>query len=129
MTRHSLGALQHAIMQILWNRGEATTNDVHRALYDQRRLAPTTIATMLRKMEEKGVVTHRRDGRAFVYRPTVTESEVQKTMVNEIVDRLFCGDPAALVSHLIQENTLDAAGLERLRSAIETAEEAEDDRT
>ena len=69
MVRHALGDLQHAIMAILWARGEATAAEVYEALREDRGLAPTTIATMLRKMEDKGVVVHRAQGRQFVYRP------------------------------------------------------------
>ena len=64
MPRHTLGDLQHAIMGVLWERGEATTAEVHEALREERGLAPTTIATMLRKMEDKGVVAHRAAGPA-----------------------------------------------------------------
>ncbi len=62
-SKHSLGDLQLAIMRVLWTDGESTVADVHRELLDERGLAPTTIATMLRKMEDKGVVLHRREGR------------------------------------------------------------------
>ena len=129
MAKRTLGALQHAIMRVLWHQGEATSADVHAALYEERGLAPTTIATMLRKMEDKGVVSHRREGRLFVYTATVSESSVQRTMVNEIVDRLFSGDPTALVSHLIEDTQLSADELGRLREALEHAEEASHDRS
>jgi len=109
MGKHTLGELQHAIMQVLWACDEATVAEVHEALYDERGLAPTTIATMLRKMEDKGVVTHRVEGRQFVYRPEVSESAVRSSMVGELLDRLFAGDPAALVSHLVADHTIDAA--------------------
>ena len=66
MSKQSLGDLQHAIMRILWSAGEATSAQVHAALLVERGLAPTTIATMLRKMEQKGVVTHRAVGRQFI---------------------------------------------------------------
>ena len=81
----TLGALQYAIMKVLWERGEAASSEVHAALVEDRGLAPTTIATMLRKMEDKGVVAHRRDGRQFVYRPTVSREEVRESMVGELV--------------------------------------------
>ena len=66
MSRQTLGDLQHAIMAVLWERGEATTADVHEALQAERGLALTTIATMLRKMEDKGVVAHRAEGRQYI---------------------------------------------------------------
>jgi BlaI family penicillinase repressor len=118
MPRQTLGDLQHAIMGVLWSRGEATTSDVHEALREQRGLALTTIATMLRKMEDKGVVAHRASGRQFVYRPTVSEDQVRRSMVGELVERLFGGDPKALVAHLVSENEIDASELEGLRRRL-----------
>jgi BlaI family penicillinase repressor len=118
MPRQILGDLQHAIMAALWTRGEATTAEVHQALLAERGLALTTIATMLRKMEEKAVVTHRVEGRQFVYRPTVSEDQVRRSMVGELVGRLFGGDPKALVAHLVSENEIDAGELAELRRKV-----------
>jgi BlaI family penicillinase repressor len=118
MATYTLGDLQHAIMRVLWQRREATSAEVHAALLEERGLAPTTIATMLRKMEDKGVVRHRTEGRQFVYTPTVSEAEVRRSMVNEIVERLFAGDPAALVSHLVHDHRLDRDELARLQEMI-----------
>lgn len=115
--KHRLGELQHAIMHVLWREGEATVARVHEAL-EERDLAPTTIATMLRKMEDKGVVTHTSEGRRYIYRPTVTEAAVRRTMVGELTERLFRGEVTALVSHLLAEHDLDPDELERLRSLI-----------
>jgi predicted transcriptional regulator len=121
MARQTLGDLQHAIMSVLWDRGEATTADVHEALREERGLAFTTIATMLRKMEDKGIVAHRSEGRQFVYRPTVSEDQVRRSMVGELVERLFGGDPKALVAHLVSENEIDAVELEALRRRLSPA--------
>jgi predicted transcriptional regulator len=105
-------------MVILWDRGEATAADVHAALQEERGLAPTTIATMLRKMEDKGVVAHRSEGRQFVYRPMVTRAEIRESMVGELVERLFGGDARALVAHLVSENEIDPTELARLRERV-----------
>ena len=113
----SLGDLQHAIMAVLWARGEATTSRVHASLRG-RGLALTTISTMLRKMEEKGVVEHRAEGRQFVYRPTVTEAEVRTSMVGDLVQRLFGGDPRALVAHLVSAHEIDPRELAELRRRL-----------
>ena len=117
--RHRLGDLQLVIMRVLWARGEATSAAVHAALLPERWLAPTTIATMLRKMEAKGVVAHRQEGRQFVYRATVAEGEVSRTMVGDLVERLFAGDPLELVHHLVREGELDLEELEDLRRQVE----------
>jgi predicted transcriptional regulator len=108
---------------VLWGSGEATVAQVHRALGDDRAL--TTIATMLSKMEKKGVVTHREEGRQFVYRSTVSEAEVQRTMVASLTDRLFEGDVTALVSHLLTEQEIDVDELERLQELIDRARRQE----
>ena len=126
MGRHTLGELQHAIMQVLWGRNEATVAEVHETLYDKRGLAPTTIATMLRKMEDKGVVAHRVEGRQFVYRPAVSEDAVRSSMVGELLERLFAGDPAALVSHLVADREIDREEIERLRALLDGAEQERD---
>jgi predicted transcriptional regulator len=118
MPRQSLGDLQHAIMAVLWERGEASAADVHEALREARGLAPTTIATMLRKMEDKGVVAHRALGRQFLYRPTVTEDLVRRSMVGELVERLFGGDPKALVAHLVSEHEIEPSELALLRRRL-----------
>lgn len=120
---HTLGDLQLAIMRVLWSRGEAAAAEVHAALEDERGLAPTTIATMLSKMEKKGVVDHRTEGRRFIYHPMVTESAVRRTMVGELTERLFRGDAAALVSHLIAEHEIEAAELAELKDLLDPREE------
>jgi predicted transcriptional regulator len=123
MSRNQLGDLQHAIMQVLWTQGEATAADVHRALLDERGLAPTTIATMLAKMERKGVVSHRTEGRKYVYHPTVSETEVRRSMLGDLTDRLFDGSVAAVVTHLLEEREIDARELDELRRLIAEAQE------
>ncbi|HEX2165225.1 MAG TPA: BlaI/MecI/CopY family transcriptional regulator [Thermoanaerobaculia bacterium] len=126
-TTHTLGDLQLAIMRVLWERGEAAAAEVHEALLAERGLAPTTIATMLAKMERKGVVAHRAEGRRFLYRPTVSEPQVRRSMVGELTERLFGGDRVALVSHLLAEHDLDPAELAELFRLTAAAEPAGDD--
>ncbi len=113
-----LGDLQLAILDVVWAKGEATVADVHGALLRERGLATTTIATMLRKMEERGLVVSRRDGRALVYRARVERDEVNRSMVGDLLSRLFDGDPKALVHHLIDEGELDVDALDELRKRI-----------
>ena len=123
--KHKLGDLQLTILRRLWERKEASASDVHADLLEARGLAPTTIATMLKKMEAKGVVRHRVDGRRYLYRATVSEQEVTRNMVSEITDRLFEGDPVALVSHLLEEHEVDRREIEELKALIERHESRE----
>lgn len=119
----NLGDLQLAILRALWQRGEAAVAEVHAALAD-RGLALTTIATMLRKMEDKQLVSHRENGRQFLYRAEVDPEQVQRNLVGDLVSRLFDGDPLALVSHLLRAGDLDVAELDALRQQLAAAERA-----
>src|SRR6266496_457659 len=87
---HRLGDLQLRIMKVLWERNEATVAEVLDALDDDHaRLAYTTIATMLHKMERRGLVSHRAKGRSFLYAAKVAAEEVSRSMANHLVDRLL----------------------------------------
>jgi predicted transcriptional regulator len=124
--QHRLGDLQLAILRELWSRGEATVAEVHAALLPERGLAPTTIATMLRKMGDRKLVTHRTEGRQFVYRACVEEADVHHSMVNDLIDRVFGGEPSALVSHLLNEQGIDEDELARIRAMIDQADASAD---
>ena len=115
---HQLTDLQIAIMRVLWDRREATVADIAEALRDERGLAQTTIATLLSRLERRGVVTHRSRARQFVYSPLVTESEVQRSMVTELTERLFDGDVAALMTHLLSAKEVSSGDLERIKELI-----------
>ncbi|HYU34125.1 MAG TPA: BlaI/MecI/CopY family transcriptional regulator [Thermoanaerobaculia bacterium] len=122
---YHLGDLQLAIMRVLWARGESTVADVHEALEPERGLALTTIATMLAKMEKKGVVDHWTEGRRFIYRPLVSEDKVRRSMVADLTAQLFRGDAAALVNHLLSEHDIQSQELAQLRNLIEAHEREE----
>lgn len=122
---YHLGDLQLAIMRVLWACGESTVADVHEALEPERGLALTTIATMLVKMEKKGVVDHRAEGRRFIYRPLVSEDKVRRSMVADLTTQLFRGDVAALVNHLLSEHEIEPRELSELRDLIEAHEREE----
>jgi BlaI family penicillinase repressor len=113
-----LGDLQLRIMKILWQRGEANVSDVLDTLGSAKDLAYTTVATMLRKMEVKGLVTHRIEGRTFIYRPRIREEEVTRTMADHLVDRVFEGSLTEVVSHLLSTREVSKDELETLEQLI-----------
>jgi BlaI family penicillinase repressor len=82
--KHHLASLQLAIMDVLWERNEATVAEVREALKKTRPLAHTTVGTMLAKMERNGQVRHRTDGKANIYRPTVQKEKVRRSMVADL---------------------------------------------
>lgn len=115
---HRLGDLQLRIMKVLWERGEATVAGVHEALPDGRGLAYTTVATMLRKMEGRGLVSHRVDGRSFIYSAKVAEEEVSRGMADHLVDRLFAGSLTDVVTHLLSTREVSREELNALEKLI-----------
>lgn len=117
-TAPQLGDLQLAIMRVLWDRREATAAEVHEALASERGLAPTTIATVLTKLEKKGAVSHRVDGRRFVYRADVSEQAVRRSMLGTLTTRLFGGEVTALVAHLLAEHPIDRGELAEIEELL-----------
>jgi BlaI family penicillinase repressor len=118
---HQLTALQLSMLRVLWERGEATVTDIWEALQEERGLAQTTLATMLSRLERRGVVTHRTQARQFVYRALVTESDVKHSMVSEMTSRLFEGDVPALVSHLLTAQDVSPGDRARIREMLQDA--------
>jgi predicted transcriptional regulator len=125
---HELTDLQLALMRVLWTHGEATTADVHQALQDERPLAMTTVATILSRLEQKGVIARGSEERPYRYRACVAEQEVRRTMVGSLAERLFAGDVADMVSHLLGRDGVDAGDLERVRALIDAREKELEER-
>lgn len=117
-----LAELQLAIMQVLWERGEATVADVRDALKRKRKLAYTTVGTMLAKMEASGHVTHRSEGRVNVYVPAIERDQVSRSMVTDLADRLFQGDVADLMCHLLDGCEVTTDEISRLKKLIRDKE-------
>jgi len=116
---HRLGDLQLRIMKVLWERREATVAEVLDALDDaDASLAYTTIATMLRKMETRGLVAHRAEGRSFIYRASVAAEDVSRSMANHLVDRLFEGSLLEAVNHLLSSREVSRDELRQLEKLI-----------
>jgi BlaI family penicillinase repressor len=114
----ALSELQISLMRVLWARGEVSTVDMAEALAAERGIKHTTVATVLTRLEKRGVVAQRRDGRQLFYRSLVSESEVRRSMVTDLLSTLFGGDANALVSHLVDESEIEAGDLDRLRKAL-----------
>ena len=120
--KHRLAELQLAIMQVLWDQGEATVAAVRKALEDVRPLAYTTVSTMLTKMERNGQVAHRTEGRVHVYRPALQRERVSRSMVSDLAGRLFHGDVTQMVSHLLDGCDISREELTRLKALIRRKE-------
>ncbi|MEM6333919.1 MAG: BlaI/MecI/CopY family transcriptional regulator [Planctomycetota bacterium] len=123
-----LGREQLRIMQALWSRGEATAVEVTESLNaDPTRDRPTahsTVQTLLRQLERKGAVTHDRRGRTFVFRPLIAERDASEHAAMRVVDEMFQGSPAKLVSFLIEREQIDEDELEAIRRMIDAGRDA-----
>ncbi len=115
---YRLGDLQLRILKVLWQSGPASVAEVHQAVGPPS-LAYTTIATMLRKMEGRGLVRHRLEGRRFIYEAAVTAEEVSRRSTADLVDRLFGGSLADAVCHLLETRDVTPEELERLERLIQ----------
>jgi predicted transcriptional regulator len=122
---YRLTELQLEIMNVLWKRGEATVGDVRNGLKPERDLAHTTVSTLLSRLEKKGLVRHRTEGRQYVYAPAVEAARVQRSVMSDLSDvlgRLFGGDVTHAVSHLLAASDVNAEDLARVRALIERKE-------
>ena len=117
-----LADLQLSIMNVLWEQREATVATVRAALAPKRDLAYTTVGTMLAKMEEKGYVTHRNDGRVNVYRPKISRDRVSRTMVADLRKRLFDGDLAQMMCQALSGCDVTRQELAELKKLIRQKE-------
>jgi BlaI family penicillinase repressor len=116
--RYRLGNLQLQIMKLLWTAGPLKVSQVHEALVSDTGLAYTTIATMLRKMEARGLLSHESQGRSFVYSAAVSDDDVTRSMADDLIDRVFEGSLTEMVSHLLTTREVSAAELRELERLI-----------
>jgi BlaI family penicillinase repressor len=111
-----------AIMKVVWRLGTARVRDVYEALRETRRIAYTTVMTMMNILETKGYLKKEKDDRAYRYRPTRPERTVITSMVREFVNRVFDGASQPLLLHLVKDRRLsdtERAELVRLIKDVE----------
>ena len=106
-------------MQVLWSRDEASVADVQRPM-SGRRLAQTTVATLLVRLEQRGLVGHRVEGRQYVYKTRVSPPDVRETATRELLRSLFDGVVTAFVSHLLDARKLTREEVAELQRLVRT---------
>src|SRR2546423_3951069 len=117
--RQPLTELQIAILHLLWDNGELTAAQIWEQLYAERKLAQTTVATIVARLQRRRILARRTKDRQFVYRALVTEADVQYSMVSELTERLFAGDVTALLSHLLSAGAMTPRDLPRAKKKIQ----------
>jgi len=117
-----LTPLELQIMHVLWDRGPSTVQYVQESLPGSQKLAYTTVQTMLNVLERKGRVKRVLRGRAFEYRPVLSQERAATNAVRDMVDRLFGGSVEGLLMSLVKSKQLDPKQLERISEQIEQYE-------
>jgi predicted transcriptional regulator len=117
-----LTAAQLQILRVLWDRSEATVVEIVEAVRTERPLAPTTIATLLSRLEKRGLVTYRTEGRQYVYRAVLQERDAQQHALIEVTQGLFAGDVPTMVSQLLSSHEIRPGDLARVRELIDAKE-------
>jgi len=106
------------IMKIVWRRGKATVRDVYEELLSQRKIAYTTVMTMMGILEQKGHLKKSADDRAYVYTPAQPQREVVGSMVHDFVTRVFNGSAKPLLVHLIEEKKITPEELDEISQLL-----------
>ena len=114
---------QREIMEIIWQRREATVSEVRAALSNRRDLARNTIQTMMVRLEDRGWLTHREEGRTFVYRASKPRTKSLGAKVAQMVDRLFAGSPEDMVTALIEYRGLTTEEADRIQKMLTEADQ------
>lgn len=125
MTKADLPPLtdtQREIMEVVWRLGEATVSQVRRELVRRRDVARNTVQTMMVRLEERGWLRHREEGRTFLYSAARPRRISLGRKVVQMVDRFFAGSPEEMVTALIEYRGLSPAEAERIRAMIDRAE-------
>src|ERR1044071_8318831 len=106
------------IMKVIWKLGTPTVRQVYEAILEHRKVAYTTVMTMMNILEQKGYLKKRQGDRAFVYTPSRPEKQVIRAMVREFVDRVFNGAAEPLLLHLVEDDQLSKEELDEIRRSI-----------
>jgi predicted transcriptional regulator len=110
------------IMKVVWELQTATVRDVYEVLLRRRKIAYTTVMTMMNILEEKGYLKKRADDKAYVYRPTKAKAKVIRAMVQEFVGRVFNGSAQPLLVQLVKDRKISEKDLAEISRQIKEAE-------
>jgi len=116
--RLKLAPVELMLMKAVWRLGEATVQQVRDEVASERKLAYTTVLTMLRTLEQKGFLTHEERDRRYVYKPLVSEEQVGTGMLHDLLQRVFDGSPELLLTRLLEVRQLDEEELRAMKDVI-----------
>lgn len=109
------------IMKLVWERESATVRDIYEELLERRKIAYTTVMTMMKILETKGYLKKRQQDRAFIYWPAHPKNQVIGRMIREFIDRVFNGSAEPLLVHLVKSRRIREKDLQKIGRMIEEA--------
>ena len=115
----NLGELQRAVIDVVWELGEASVHQVRKKLALKKKLAYTTVLTTLQKLEKTGWLRHRNEGKTYIYIPTRSREEAGARSVRKFMERMFDGNALLMFQHLMRQNRLSEKELQELRKMID----------
>ena len=113
--------LQQAIVDFVWSEKSATAEQVREGLAPGRRLKDSTVRTLLRRLEERGYLTHRVEGKVFVYEAAVPPKSLAARTVRQIIERFWGGSAEQFLAGMVDEKVLTAAQIKRLADKTKKA--------
>lgn len=113
------------IMKVVWDRGSAKVGDVCEIISNRKPTAYTTILTLMGILEEKGVLSHARSGRAYVYKPLLSRQQATRNQIEDVVTRFFEGRPEKLVESLLQHSLVEPDQIETAIALAKSKREAQ----
>lgn len=123
----SLGETEMEVLQLVWELGDASVADVQQRILERRKVAYTTVMTVMKNLADKGYLTYRRDGNSYIYTAARPAEEVRHSLLSGLIKKVFEGSPEALVQTLVKHERLTEEQQREIRRIIDSMEETDAD--
>ncbi|MBI5086503.1 MAG: BlaI/MecI/CopY family transcriptional regulator [Acidobacteria bacterium] len=113
-----LSGLEQMVLELLWERGRASAEEVREGLMGRHAMKDATVRTILRRLEEKGYAAHKEEGRTYIYSGVERPESVAMRAIRQIIDRFWGGSAEALVAGMVEQEVIDPAELKELAKKL-----------
>ena len=118
-----LGETEMEVLHHVWNTGEASVADIRELILEDRKVAYTTIMTVMKNLADKGYLKYRKEGISYIYSAAIDPSSVQYNLIDRLVDKVFHGSPKDLVQALVKNENLSKEDREEIKNLIQSRED------
>ena len=126
MDKINLGDVELEILQIVWQLGEASVKDVQKEIQKNRKVAYTSVMTMMQLLTKKGYLTHHKVSRSYIYKALIDPEKVRSGLLQRTLDYVFSGSVTHLVQHMVKQKQLNADQLDDIKKLIADIEDEKD---